>query len=110
MKILNYMNESSEIPSQTRYDFDGDIDRIAKSVSSDAESVRAAVRDLESNGFIKFSRAGSVTLDFYLDHKGMHHKEMRMLESRERWKERIIGFALGVITASVPWFLGMLKW
>ncbi len=75
-KILNHMKTASSHPSDTYYDFDDDLDAIAKAVSSDSESVRAAVRFLNDQGYIKYGYTTSGTVyRFYLDHKGLHSYE-----------------------------------
>ena len=74
-QILNHMKTASS-PSDTYYDFDDDLDAIAKAVSSDSESVRAAVRFLNDHGYIKYGYTTSGTVyRFYLDHKGLHSYE-----------------------------------
>lgn len=76
-KILKHMQTASSHPSDTYYDFDDDLDTIATSVSSDSESVRAAVRFLNDQGYIKYGYTQSGHLYcFYLDHKGLHQKEL----------------------------------
>lgn len=75
-KILKYMQTASTNPSESYYDFDDDLDDIAASVSSDSESVRAAIRFLKDREYIKYGYTQSGRLYcFYLDHKGLHQKE-----------------------------------
>ena len=75
-EILKYMQTASSHPSDTYYNFDDDLDTIATSVSSDSESVRAAVRFLHEQEYIKYGHTQSGKVyRFYLDHKGLHQKE-----------------------------------
>ena len=70
------MKTASSPAFDTYYDFDDDLDAIAKAVSSDSESVRAAVRFLNDQGYIKYGYTTSGTVyRFYLDHKGLHSYE-----------------------------------
>lgn len=79
-EILNYMLTSSETPSETYYDFDEDLSKMAEALSSDDETVLAAVRYLEQNGYLKYGCAGNIPIRFYLDHKGLHWKYFRRRE------------------------------
>lgn len=83
-KILKHLQTASSHPSDTYYDFDDDLDAIATSISSDSESVRAAVRFLNAQGFIKYGYTQSGrTYCFYLDHKGLHQKELNRIAVKE---------------------------
>lgn len=50
-RILKFMCTADD-PSNAYYDFGEDLFRIADAVSSDAETVRAAVGHLQDQGFI----------------------------------------------------------
>lgn len=100
-KVLDYMQSHTDHPSSTYYDFRGSIEKIAEALSSDSESVRAAVRFLADNGFVKYAYSGDAAMYFYLDHKGLHSREFRQLEARERWLERLYGFLIGVATSVI---------
>ena len=83
-RILKHMQTASSHPSDTYYDFDDDLDAIAAAVSSSSESVRAAVRFLNEQGYIKYGYTQSGTLYcFYLDHKGLHQKELDRIAGKE---------------------------
>lgn len=106
-KIIRYMN-TAENPSDTYYDFIDDLDEIAESTHSDSESVRAAVRYLEEQGYIKYSYTQNGTaFQFYLDHKGLHWKYFRRKEIldyiAEKWPDFIalIISILSLITSVV---------
>ncbi len=40
-----------------------------------------------------------------LTESGREYKQLNRLESKARWKERIIGFVSGAVVASIPWIL-----
>ena len=58
-RILKYMKTDSDNHSQKNYDFDADLEKMAQAVSAEKEAVRAAVRYLEENGYIKYLRTNS---------------------------------------------------
>lgn len=99
-KILQYMNEQPQ-PSDTYYNFDEDLDEVAEAVASDSESVRSAVRYLHERKLIEFAyyNDSDIAACFYLDHKGLHYEEFNQLEAKERWKERLYGFASGILVS-----------
>ena len=83
-KILKYMQTDSSHPSDTYYDFDEDLDAIASAVSSDSESVRAAIRYLKRQEYIEYAYSDSgLLLYFYLDHKGIHYREFTWIARKE---------------------------
>ncbi len=100
--ILKQMN-SAENPSKKPYDFGDDLHEMAEKLKKDSEIVRAAIRFLEQNEYIKFIRTDTGrVLGFHLDHKGLHWKEFRRGELwkyiRDKW---IDFFALLVATAAL---------
>lgn len=42
---------------------------------------------------------------FAITETGREYKQLNRLESKARWKERIIGFVSGALIASIPWIL-----
>lgn len=82
-KILKYM-QAVPHPSETYYDFDDDLNEIAEAISSDKESVRAAVRFLNDEGYIKYgyTQKGRI-YNFYLDHKGLRYSEFTWIARKE---------------------------
>lgn len=111
-KILKHMIAGAESPSEKLYNFGDDLQNMALNLSSDSETVRAAIRFLEQNEYLKFARTSSGnTIGFYLDHKGLHWKEFRRGELwkyiRDKW---IDFFALLVATSAlVMSILSLLK-
>lgn len=92
-KLLNHMNKSTNHPSTTYYDFGEDLDSLADTLGTDSESLRAAVRYLESNGYIAFMRTQhGAAMSFYLDHRGLHWKEFRREEILQYVLENWIDF------------------
>lgn len=92
-KILKYMNKASEKPSECYYTFDDGIDRMAAALNSDSETIRADVRYLEEQGYIKYGRSQSgMVINFYLDHKGLHWEEFRREEIIKYLEEKWIDF------------------
>lgn len=97
-KILIYLN-SFEMPSEIFYDFSDDLEKLAKETSSDSETVRASVRYLHENGYIRYAVTQSGNpLQFYLDHKGLHWKEFRRQEIIEYLEDKWIDFFALVIS------------
>lgn len=43
-----------------------------------------------------------------LTYKGLHYVEFMQLDNRAKWKERVIGFVLGVIITTIPFVLSLL--
>ena len=82
-KILKYM-QSAPHPSETYYDFNDDLNGIAEAISSDKESVRAAVRFLNDKGYIKYgcTQKGQI-YNFYLDHEGLRYSEFTWIARKE---------------------------
>lgn len=100
-KIVQHMN-TAESPSDTYYDFMDDLDEIAENTHSDSESVRAAVRYLEEQGYIKYSYTqNGIAFQFYLDHKGLHWKYFRRKEIldyiAEKWPD-FIAVAISMVS------------
>lgn len=78
------------------------IDDLANSLDVDTEDLRATVRYLESVGLVEYQRTNKgKAAGFHLSHKGLNYKEFKHLDSMERWKERAIGFASGVILSVI---------
>ena len=97
-RILKYLC-SFDDPSNTYYDFGGDLYRIADAVKSDAETVRAAVGHLLDLGYIRYHGPQEKPYSFLLDHKGLHYREFSRLKTQAVWKERAIGLVSGVLIA-----------
>lgn len=115
IKILEYMNQN-ENASRKTYDFDDDIEQIAFAVGSDYEAVRSAVRYLKEQEYIKFILRSNGRADgFYLDHKGLHQKELKALENKDFWRKSIltpilVAFATSLVTVHLlPLILKWLK-
>lgn len=111
-QILDYMTSEKNKHNTDFFDFDEDLDKMASALNSDSETIRAAIRYLEDNNFVKYaySNPGHYVLRFYLDHNGLHYKEFAHLENRERWKERLWGFISGILsTLLVTWLIGLLS-
>lgn len=100
-KLLEQMRKDYSESNQIYYDFDEDLDNLAEKISSDSESVHAAVRYLEKLDFIEYGRSSesNTVIYFLLSHKGLHQKELNRLEAKERWKERLYGFISGILAS-----------
>lgn len=108
-RILKYMKTDSDNHSQKNYDFDADLEKMAQAVSAEKEAVRAAVRYLEENGYIKYLRTNSgYNIAFYLDHKGLHYDELRDLEQKEFLKKSVIVPIL--VTLVTNGIIALSKW
>lgn len=104
-KVLTYMQKEP----QNIYYFQFDLDQMANSLSADTEALRAAVRYLEENGFIKYQRTTSGhTLGFYLDHKGLHYEELSKIEKIDFLKKSVLVPIL--VTMATNGIIALLKW
>lgn len=106
-KVLYYMQTDTENPSEAYYNFEDDLDELAKEIGSDSESVRAAIRYLKRNEYIEFGRTDSGrAVRFYLDHKGLHRKEFSWIEFLEFFKKSIltpiiVAFLTSIVTVNL---------
>ena len=91
------------------------IGQLCNTVNAQRSEVLAAVAYLVEQGLAQYrflnSSTGHVNIAFRLTHQGLHYKEFRRLTSKERWKERIIGFmsgmAITVIGALILSWIGL---
>lgn len=100
-KIVLYMQTKPEMPSETVYDFYDDLDQIAEELSTDSESVRLAITYLESKGYIDIE--GTI---FFLSHRGLHSKEIALLDLLEFLRNSIlvpiaVAFITSVLTTNL---------
>lgn len=81
------------------------FDCLVEAAQVPPADVLAAVKYLAENNFIEYRRLntkkGPINMAFRLTHTGLHYKEFRYLEARERWIERIFGFVSGVLVTVV---------
>lgn len=114
-QILLHLNSCCANPSEQVYDFWDDLDSIASKLNTDSETLRAAVRYLETGKYLKFSYAsdGKLAMSFYLDHKGLHWKEFRREEIlrylQDKWIDcfsLLVSFAALVISTIALWQKG----
>lgn len=64
----------------------------------DNNDLFALIRYLEKTGYLEIIETSSgADMGVRLSHKGVNRKEMRLLEKKERWKERAWGFISGVL-------------
>lgn len=91
----------------SRWDSEASVpfDRLVEAAQVPPADVLAAVKYLAENNFIEYSRLntkkGPINMAFRLTHTGLHYKEFRHLQARERWIERIFGFVSGVLVTVV---------
>lgn len=98
-KIIAYMSTDSDTSSEAYYDFGEDLDKMAEQINSDSETIRAALRYLEEEKYIRFAYSkNGAALYFYLDHKGLHWREFRAKENLNYIKEKWIDFFSLVIS------------
>lgn len=74
-RIVRYMRTSTDTPGETVYTFDEDLPAMAKALSRDEGSIRAALRFLEEKGYVVIE-----DFIFYLDHKGLNRREFVRIE------------------------------
>lgn len=77
------------------------LQEMASDIGIGKTELSAALVYLKEKNYIKFFQAYGEKKNnaFRLTHEGMHYKEIRYLEARERWIERIIGFISGVLVS-----------
>ncbi len=100
-KIVSHMQTQPETPSDTIYDFHDDLDQIAEALSTDSESVRLAITYLEAKGYIEIE--GTI---FFLSHRGLHSKEIALLDFLEFLRNSIlvpiaVAFITSVLTTNL---------
>lgn len=88
-KILIELNRP-ENAADLVHDFSEDLSALAKTLRTDNETVRAAVRYLHELNYLKYQVSSSQHVTgFYLDHKGLHWREFRRHEIikylEEKW-------------------------
>lgn len=68
-----------------------DLDDLAENISSDSESVHAAVRYLEKLGFIEYGRSSesNTVIYFLLSHKGLHQEELERDDPESKMLEEL---------------------
>ncbi len=111
--LLNFLLCDSETPSKKMYDFGEDLEHISGVLATDPETLRAAVRNLESESYLKYVRDQNGNVHFFmLDHKGLHWKEFRTIERREFWRKSIFTPIVVTIltTAALHWLPTLLQW
>lgn len=85
---------------------------LTEAVHATEADVREAIKFLNKMGFVEYRvlrfKTGELKIAFHLTHEGLHFKELNSLETRERWKERIIGFISGVLVTVIGGLL--LNW
>lgn len=91
--LLEYLNKPKNAADRF-YDFSGDLNALAKDLHVDEEELRAAVRYLNENGYLKYQLANNAKpFKFSLDHKGLHWREFRRQEIAKYLEEKWIDFA-----------------
>ena len=77
------------------------LQEMASDIGIGKTELAAALMYLQNKNCIEFFQAYGAKENnaFRLTHEGMHYKEIRYLEARERWIERIIGFVSGVLVS-----------
>lgn len=113
-RILKYMCTADD-PSNTYYDFGGDLFRIADAVSSDAETVRAAVEYLHATGYIRYQGPVEKPYSFLLGHLGLHYRERVRRENAQFFRRNVltpifVSFVTSIITVNAwPAILRLLQ-
>lgn len=87
--LLNELNKPKNAADLV-YNFSEDLSALAKTLQTDDETVRAAVRYLHELNYLKYETTSSQHITgFYLDHKGLHWREFRRQEIikylEEKW-------------------------
>lgn len=75
------------------------------------EEVTEICRSLEAEGCISHllvTRSGLVD-NLRIETRGRDYKEFERLENQAKWKERLWGFLVGAVTATIPWLLGLIR-
>ena len=110
--ILNFAVNTAKSTSHffsINSDFDSEAGTafhvLAESVQAPKSDVREAINFLYKKGLVEYRvlrfKNGELKIAFHLTHEGLHFKELRLLEARERWKERMIGFGSGILVAVI---------
>ena len=96
-----FFSINSEFDSEAKTTFHSLVEAV-KATESD---VLEAVKFLNKNDLVEYrvlrSKTGELKIAFHLTHEGMHFKELKALKTRERWKERILGFISGILVSVI---------
>ena len=110
--ILNFAVNTAKSTSHffsINSEFDSEAETVfhalAESVQASKTDICEAIKFLNKKGLVEYRvlrfKNGELKIAFHLTHEGLHFKELKSLEVRERWKERIIGFGSGVLVAVI---------
>ena len=101
-KILDYMISQNKGCSFV-CNFQDDLDNMAGKIQIPVEDVRAAVRYLEDEKYVRYSKTSSGRVfGFYLEHKGLHYKDFQRTENITHIiNSAVIPFIVAVATALV---------
>ena len=93
-KLLKLLNNSEPDFSRGIFSFE----HILEISKMDEAKLSPIVKELEKQGLAEYAAYSSgMKIGIALTQRGKKYKELQRLESRERWKERIIGFVSGVL-------------
>lgn len=112
-QLLNFMLHDSDAPSKKMYNFGKDLKHLAVVHGTDPETIRAAVRNLESENYVKYVRDQNGKVFFFmLDHKGLHFQEYQMIEWQEYLKKSVFTPITVTIltTIALHWLPTLLRW
>lgn len=76
---------------------------IFESLDMDESVYLRTLDQLTNAGLINPVSSNAVAFD--ITEYGFSYKELQWLDSKEKWKERIIGFVTGAVLTLLAWFL-----
>lgn len=81
-------------------------DYICETFGLDEDDMFRIVKGLEEKKLVEYARWSSGgSMGVLLTQSGKAYKEIRRLETADRWKERLWGFITGVILTALAWIL-----
>lgn len=80
-------------------------DYVCEVLGLSADDIFPILKKLVSDGLAEYAytvtKSGKKDVGIALTQNGLKYKEIGRLERRERWKERMFGFAFGVFTSVI---------
>ena len=78
---------------------------MTDSLSVDEVDMFRIIKNLENKLLVEYATMNGVDFGVALTQDGKTHKELRRLDARERWLERLWGFLTGAALVALTWWL-----
>lgn len=116
-QILIKLNDVDGDPAGKYYDFQEDLDDLAKKLSVGTETLRSAINYLHDAGLIDYAKSQSgMVMGFRLNYRGVKHKEFSQEDRKNFWKQSVltpvlVSLATTIVTSLLlPQLPVLLRW